>query len=123
VFFGYEARGAPYGPDDGTLSSWAVIASLPFAPEIVLPTIRHFVNNLHLEQAGSYGFKTSFNPSYPAKDGSGAGWVSPWNYGLSQGPMVLMIENHRSGLLWRLMRQCPYIVAGLRRAEFSGGWL
>ena len=41
-FFDYEARGAPYGPDDGTIAPWAVVASLPFAPEIVLPTIEHF---------------------------------------------------------------------------------
>jgi hypothetical protein len=123
VFFGYEARGAPNGPDDGTLSPWAVIASLPFAPEIVLPTIRYFVNDIHLEQSEPYCFKASFNPSYPVKSGREVGWVSPCNYGLNQGPIVLMIENHRSGLLWRLMRQCPYIVAGLRRAGFSGGWL
>ena len=123
VFFGYEARGAPYGPDDGTLSPWAVIASLPFTPEIVLPTIRYFVNDIRLEQAEPYCFKASFNPSYQAKSGREVGWVSPYNYGLNQGPIVLMIENHRSGLLWRLMRQCRYIVAGLRRAGFSGGWL
>ena len=123
VFFGYEARGAPYGPDDGTLSPWAVIASLPFAPEIVLPTIRYFVNDMHLEQSEPYSFKASFNPSYPAKSDREVGWVSSCNYGLNQGPIVLMIENYRSGLLWRLMRQCSYIVAGLRRAGFSGGWL
>ena len=41
-FFGYLARGAPFGPDDGTLSPWAAITSLPFAPEIVLPALRHF---------------------------------------------------------------------------------
>jgi len=50
-------------------------------------------------------------------------WVSPWPYGLKQGPIVLMIENFRSGLLWRLMRQCPYLIRGLRRAGFTGGWL
>jgi hypothetical protein len=36
---------------------------------------------------------------------------------------VLMIENYRSELIWKLMRQCPYIGAGLRSAEFRGGWL
>ena len=50
-------------------------------------------------------------------------WVSPWHYGLNQGPIVLMIENHRTGLLWKLMRKCPYIAGGLRRADFTGGWL
>jgi hypothetical protein len=44
-------------------------------------------------------------------------------YGLDQGPIVLMIENYRSALLWRLMKRCPAIVAGLRRAGFTGGWL
>jgi hypothetical protein len=49
--------------------------------------------------------------------------VSPWHFGIDQGPIVLMIENYRSGLLWALMRRCPYVVAGLRRAGFTNGWL
>ena len=48
---------------------------------------------------------------------------SPYHFGINQGPIVMMIENHRSGFLWSLMRQCPYLVAGLRRAGFTGGWL
>lgn len=122
-FFDYLARGVPYGPDDGTLSPWAVVASLPFAPEIVLPTLQYFINNIELEQAETYGFKATFNPTYPVKSGSEYGWVSPWNYGLNQGPIILMIENYRSEFLWRLMRRCPYIVEGLQRAGFTGGWL
>ena len=51
------------------------------------------------------------------------GWVSPYHFGINQGPIVNMIENHRSGFLWSLMRQCPHLVGGLRRAGFSGGWL
>lgn len=122
-FFDYLARGVPYGPDDGTLAPWAVVASLPFAPEIVLPTLRYFINHIELQQAEDYGFKATFNPTYPANSGSEHGWVSPWNYGLNQGPIILMIENYRSGFLWQLMRQCRYIVNGLRRAGFTGGWL
>jgi hypothetical protein len=122
-FFDYLARGVPHGPDDGTLAPWAVVASLPFAPEIVLPAIRYFTDRVKLTQAGPYGFKASFNPTYPVKSDSAYGWVSPWHYGLNQGPIVFMIENQRSGLIWRLMRQCPYIVDGLRRAGFRGGWL
>jgi len=49
--------------------------------------------------------------------------VSDGYYGLNQGPIVLMIENYRTGLLWQLMKRCPYLVRGLRRAGFSGGWL
>ena len=122
MFFGYRARGAPYGPDDGTVSPWAILASLPFAPEIVLPACRYLAD-IDLGIDRPYGFKASFNPTFPAASGGQYGWVSPFHFGLNQGPIVLMIENHRSGLLWRLMRACPYLVTGLRRARFTGGWL
>ena len=121
-FFGYLARGVPDGPDDGTIAPWAVVASLPFAPEIVLPALQYF-DDLNLRVANTYGYKATFNPTFPRESADGPGWVSPWHLGLNQGPIVLMIENYRSGLLWRLMRQCPYLVRGLRRAGFSGGWL
>ena len=49
--------------------------------------------------------------------------VSPWHFGLNEGPIVVMIENYRSGLVWQLMRRCPYVVTGLRRAGFTNGWL
>ena len=122
-FFDYLARGVPCGPDDGTLAPWAVVASLPFAPEIVLPAIEHFIHELDLKAGYPYGFKATFNATYPVNSASACGWVSPWHYGLNLGPIVLMIENYRSGLLWRLMRNCPYVVSGLRRAGFTGGWL
>ena len=123
VFHDYIARGVPYGPDDGTLAPWAVVASLPFAPEIVLPTIQNY-ERMHLMEAQEYGYKTSFNPTFPvAQPKNEYGWVSPYHFGLNEGPVVIMIENHRSGFLWLLMRQCPYLVTGLRRAGFTGGWL
>ena len=123
-FFDYLSRGVPYGPDDGTLAPWAVIASLPFAPEIALPTLHYCIHQAKLTQFNRYGFKASFNPSHPGEPGNPYGWwVSPWHFGLNQGPIILMIENYRSDLIWRLMRECPYIVNGLRRAEFTGGWL
>ncbi len=122
-FFDYLGRGVPNGPDDGTVAPWAVVASLPFAPEIVLPSIRYYVDEVWLDKGDPYGFKTTFNPTYPNTSESRFGWVSPWHYGLNQGPIVLMIENHRTHLVWRLMRRCPPIVSGLRRAGFRGGWL
>ncbi len=121
-FFGYRARGVPDGPDDGTIAPWGVVASLPFAPEIVLPTIAHLWR-LRLGGAHRYGFKTTFNPTFPDPGGSPHGWVSPWHCGLDQAPIVLMIENYRSGLVWELLRGCRYVVAGLRAAGFTGGWL
>ena len=118
-FFGYHARGVPWGPDDGTLAPWTVVASLPFAPELVLPTLRHF-DEAYPELQSTYGFRCAFNPTFP--DGPD-GWVSARCYGIDQGPAVLMIENHRTGLPWRLMRACEPLVTGLRRCGFSGGWL
>jgi hypothetical protein len=118
-FWGYMARGAPGGPDDGTLSPWGVVASLSFAPEIVLPTLDYFDEHYPF-MISDYGFKCSFNPTFPSGE---QGWISQGYYGLDQGPIVLMIENTLSGLIWHLMRRCPYVVTGLRRAGFAGGWL
>jgi hypothetical protein len=120
-FFDYVARGAPDGPDDGTVAPWAVLASLPFAPEIVLPTIKNF-DLMDLGMHEPYGFKATFNRTFPV-EGSDHGWVSPWHFGIDQGPIILAIENYRTGQLWELMKRCSYIVTGLRRAGFTNGWL
>ncbi|MEM1041891.1 MAG: glucoamylase family protein [Bacteroidota bacterium] len=118
-FYHYRARSVPWGPDDGTLAPWSVATSLPFAPEIVLPTLHHLHENVpHCE--GDYGFLASFNPTFP--NGS-TPWVSSDYYGIDQGPVVLMIENHRNELLWRLMRSCDVVLQGLRQCGFTGGWL
>ena len=123
-FFGYLARGVPFGPDDGTVSPWALVASLPFAPEIVLPALDYCIHRGQMTKFNSYGFKASFNPTHPGNSDNPHGWwVSPWHFGLNQGPIVLMIENYRSGFLWELMKKCPYLVTGLRRAGFTNGWL
>ena len=96
------------------------LASIAFAPEIVLPTLayirEHFPATTH-----EHAFQRSFNPSFPGD--SEAGWIAPQLCGLELGPMVIMIENYRGGLVWELMRRCPYIVRGLRLADFRGGWL
>ena len=106
--------GIPNGPDDGTLAPWEVVASLPFAPEIVLPSLNHF-NQEFPEMTSKYGFKCSYNPTFTYTDRNKSGWVSLGYYGLDQGPIVVMIENYRTGFLWRLMRNCPYIVLDKNR--------
>lgn len=121
-FRGYLARGAPWGPDDGTVAPWAALGSLPFAPEIVLPSMRYVHKHMPGEHRDQYGFKCSFNPTYPEGNDI-IGWISPWHFVLNQGPTVLMIENYRSGLIWRLMRDIGCIRRGLERAGFRGGWL
>ena len=120
-FLDYTARGVPDGPDDGTLSPWSAVASLPFAPEIVWPTLRYF-HQLGLGPADGLGLQISFNPTFPKRDHNRYGWVSFDRLGINVGPLVLMIENARSELPWKLGRS-EFIIAGLRRAGFRGGWL
>lgn len=119
-FLGYAARGVPYGPDDGTINPSAALATLPFAPELAMSALRHFCT-AYPEMIRNSRLPSGCNPSF---HGTGpAGWISKDDFGLDQGILVLMIENYRSGLIWRLMRQCPYIGVGLKRAGFTGGWL
>ena len=120
AFYGYTARGAPYGPDDGTIAGSSTLASLAFAPEIVLPAVRKLVARGARgegESVRASGFNASISELGPN------GWISEGEFGLDQGIIVLMVENFRSGLLWRLSRSCPYFQTGLRRAGFRGGWL
>ena len=122
-FFGYEARGAPFGPDDGTISPWAVATSLPFAPDIVIKTIRYIIERLQSLGHSPYGFVASFNPTYPDTGGNLNAWTSRWIFGLNEGPILMMIENFHTELIWKTIQQCPYMVKGLQRAGFRGGWL
>ena len=130
AFYGYAARGVPYGPDDGTIAGSAALTSLVFAPEIVLPAVRNLVA-CATRTGGSRGAggaevgepvrASGFNAT--VSEAGPDGWISQGEFGLDQGMIVLMIENYRSGLLWRLGRSSNYIQAGLRRAGFRGGWL
>src|SRR5207245_1323797 len=67
----------------------------------------------------TYGFRDAFNPTFT--QASAAGWVDVDYLGIDQGPIIAMIENYRTGLVWRVMRGNPYIVQGLCRAGFTGG--
>ncbi len=118
-FFGYTARGVPYGPDDGTIAPAAAVASLPFAPEIALPAMRHLWLR-YPDMVQDRKMPSGFNPTL---GGGPHGWNSQGCFGLDQGIIVLMIENYRSQMIWKLMRECAYIGNGLRRAGFTGGWL
>ena len=118
--FGYAARGVPYGPDDGTLSPPSVLASLPFAPDPALAALRNML--LRYPRLLSHDrLTTGFNATLV--DSEGQPWMSPGHYGLDQGIVFMMIENHRSESIWQLLHGCDYLADGLRRAGFTGGWL
>ncbi|WVT72128.1 glucoamylase family protein [Sinorhizobium chiapasense] len=118
--FGYANRGAPFGPDDGTLVPWAAPASLPFDPDASRAALGHIAASYPglLKEGRLPG---GFNPSLPG-DGP-EGWIDERVVGLDQGLVVMMIENWRSGFVWKLTRSLPAIRRGLQRAGFEGGWL
>ena len=114
VFRSYAARGIDLAgmDDDCTLAPTAVVASIPFAPELVIPATlelhRRFGRHIYAE----YGFRDSFNRTFtfdvPLRHGRLVpefGWVNDDYLGIDQGPIFAMIENYRSGLIWRVMRR------------------
>ena len=88
----------------------------------MLPTLRRF-EALHVGASSAYGFESAFNPTFPTPEGDPDVWTCPWVYGIDQGALALMIENHRTGRVWERVGRSPYVRAGLRRAGFEGGWL
>jgi hypothetical protein len=118
-FFGYMSRGAPYGPDDGTIAPWAMLSTVPFDAEAALRGTRHLLQT-YPQVCSNDRFSSGFNPTLRAQEG---GWLSEGCYGLDQGLLVMMIENYRTGLIWEITRNCPVIRAGLTDAGFTGGWL
>jgi len=123
-FMDYSARGAAqwYAQDDGTIAPTAAGGSIPFAPEICIPALMEMKNLFGARVYGQYGFKDAFNLSI-TKQNNMQGWFDSDYLGIDQGPIVIQIENYKSGFVWNLMKKNKHIVDGLRKAGFSGGWL
>jgi hypothetical protein len=128
----YWARGASFTEiqDDGTICPSAVAASLPFAPEIVIPTLLSMRRTYGDRLFAQYGFLDAFNPTFRldvevqhGRVDPELGWFDTDHLGIDQGPILVMLENHRSGLVWRTLRKSAPLVRGLRAAGFTGGWL
>ena len=117
TFHTYHARGATEGDirDDGTIAPTAAVSSIAFAPELAIPAMREMKRRYGDKLYSKYGFLDAFNPTLQ--------WFDVDYLGIDQGPIVAMIENYRSGLVWKTMRKNPHIVRGMRRAGFTGGWL
>jgi hypothetical protein len=131
-FHGYWARGAAASAtrDDGTIAPSAVGGSVPFAPEVTIAALRAMRDGTGGNLYARYGFKDAFNLTLDqpglTQSGTtvpGVGWFATDYLGIDQGPILLMIENYRTGLIWALMRDNPHIVRGLCRAGFTGGWI
>jgi hypothetical protein len=132
-FFTYAARGASYTEpprDDGTIAPTAAAGSIAFAPEVVIPSLVTMRERYGDPLFGRYGFLDAFNPTFrfstPVPQGKvvpGVGWFDTDYLGIDEGPILAMLANYRNDFVWRFMRKSPYVIEGLRRAGFHGGWL
>jgi hypothetical protein len=131
-FHTYWARGAAFGEirDDGTIAPTAAGSSMPYTPELSVGALIAMRERYGDSLFSTHGFLDAFNPTFtasvPVQHGRvvpGLAWIDYDYLGIDQGPLLLMTENYRSGLVWRHMRRHPAIVLGLRRAGFTGGWL
>jgi hypothetical protein len=129
-FHTYFARGASFTEiqDDGTIAPTAAGASVAFAPELAIPALLAMRRTYGTNLFSTYGFLDAFNPTFRGTPEQGrvdpqAGWFDTDYLGIDQGPILAMLENYRTGFVWRVIRGNPHIVTGLCRAGFTGGWL
>jgi Uncharacterized protein conserved in bacteria len=107
---GYAARDIWPSNDDGTIAPTAALSSIPYAPQECLAALRHFYRARGERLWGPYGFYDAFH--------AGQNWVASSYLAIDQGPIVCMIENYRTGLLWRLFMQNPEIQPALSAIGF-----
>ena len=112
---GYAAHAPDEKNDLGVISPTAAISSMPYTPGQSMAAIRNWYDNLRGKLWGKYGFYDAFSEQ--------TGWYPPRYLAIDQGPEVDMIENYRSGLLWRLFMSCPEVPAGLRTLGFISPWI
>lgn len=106
---GYAAHSP--GEDLGVISPTAALSSIPYTPEESMKVIRHLYEDLGDKVWGEYGFYDAFSEQ--------ADWYTPRYLAIDQGPVVVMIENYRSGLLWKLFMGAPEVKEGLKKLGFS----
>ena len=99
------------GKDLGVISPTAAISSIPYTPTESINAIRGFYKNHGSYLLGPAGFYDAFRPE--------DGWVAPRYLAIDQGPIIVMIENYRSGLLWDLFMSCEEVQSGLKKLDFQ----
>jgi hypothetical protein len=129
TFHSYHARGATADDirDDGTIAPTAAASSIAFTPELSIAAMGAMSKRAVYDK---YGFLDAFNPTLRTTEklkhgriDPSEGWIDVDYLGIDQGPIIAMIENYRSGLVWRVMQKNAHVVRGLKKAGFRGGWL
>ena len=122
-FYSYRARGASslHINDDGTIAPTAAGGSVPFAPDECIDALFEMKQVYGDKIYKEFGFIDAFNLTY--KDDNGNNWYDHMYLGIDQGPVLIQLENYETGFVWDLMKKNKYIVNGLRKASFKGGWI
>ena len=113
TYDGYDA----YSPtnDKGTITPTAALSAFPYTPEYSMQALKHFYKDLGDKIWGPFGFTDAFNETQ--------NWYAGSYLAIDEGPIVVMMENYRSGLLWRLFMSCPEIQHGLQKLGFQSPWI
>ena len=106
---GYSAHSP--GNDLGVISPTAALSSFPYTPVESMKALKFFYYTLGDKLWGPYGFYDAFNIT--------AGWTATSTLAIDQGPIVVMIENHRTGLLWNLFMSAPEVQAAKTKLNFT----
>jgi hypothetical protein len=109
TYYGYDA----YSPshDSGTIAPTAALSAFPYTPEFSMQALKHFYYDLGDRLWSEYGFIDAFNET--------KNWYAGSHLAIDQGPIICMIENYRSGLLWKLFMSCPEVQRGLKKLDFT----
>ncbi len=110
---GYAAHSP--AEDLGVISPTAALSAFPYTPEFSMQALKYFYNERGDSLWSAYGFRDAFSES--------RNWYAKSHLAIDQGPIIVMMENHRSGLLWKLFMSCPEIQGGLKRLGFESPWL
>ncbi|MGZ5190276.1 MAG: glucoamylase family protein, partial [Flavisolibacter sp.] len=112
---GYSGHAPGKREDLGVISPTAALSSMPYTPTQSMAAMKHWYTNMKDKLWGPYGFYDAFSET--------SNWFPPHYLAIDQGPIVVMMENHRSGLLWNLFMSCPEIQTGLKKLNFESPWL
>ncbi|AOM77132.1 glucoamylase family protein [Pedobacter steynii] len=97
--------------DLGVITPTAALSAFPYTPEYSMQALRHFYEDMGDHLWTEYGFADAFSEQH--------NWVAKSHLAIDQGPIIVMIENYRSGLLWKLFMSSPDVQKGLKKLEFS----
>lgn len=111
---GYRANSP--SDDQGYIAPTAALSSFPYTPAESMDALKFFYYTMGDKLWGNYGFKDAFTLKFPR-------WFADSYLAIDQGPIIIMIENHRTGLVWNLLTSCPEVKNGMRALGFTAPYL